>query len=88
MSNITSLHNHRSPYYPQDLRLPHYVPNTLTTPELISRFAAYCVMIVIGTIILLGAVARKRLTTYEKIVATWFMLCKFSTKIPQKHQFR
>ncbi|KAH8152604.1 uncharacterized protein LAJ45_03445 [Morchella importuna] len=77
MSNITSLHNHRSPYYPQDLRLPHYVPNTLTTPELISRFAAYCVMIVIGTIILLGAVARKRLTTYEKIVATWFMLCGF-----------
>lgn len=79
MSNIT-LHNHHSPYYPQDLRLPHYVPNTLTTPELISRFAAYCVVIVTGTLILVGSVLKKRLTTYEKVVATWFMLCKLPTK--------
>ncbi|RPA97302.1 Emopamil-binding protein [Choiromyces venosus 120613-1] len=64
------------PFYPLGLSLPHYVPNTLSSLELVSTFAAGTLVIFAGARILVNTVNKKPASS-EKIVCLWFALCGF-----------
>lgn len=67
------------PFYPLGIDLPHYVPNTLGTFALVSRFAGASLAITAGTWVVLGT--SKRLSAFDKTVCMWFALCKYSMLI-------
>ncbi|CUS12498.1 unnamed protein product, partial [Tuber aestivum] len=64
------------PFYPLRLSLPHYVPNTLSSIQLVSASAAGAFIIFAGTWILVNVTSRE-ITTSEKLHCLWFALCGF-----------
>jgi len=62
------------PFYPLGLSLPHYVPSTLSSIELVFAFAAGTLVIFAGTWILVN-ITNKKMATSEKVLCLWFALC-------------
>ncbi|KAG0636889.1 emopamil binding protein [Tuber brumale] len=64
------------PFYPLRLSLPHYVPNTLSSTQLVSTFAAATLVILVETWVLVNTTS-KEVATSEKLHCLWFALCGF-----------
>ncbi|RUS24132.1 Emopamil binding protein-domain-containing protein [Jimgerdemannia flammicorona] len=64
------------PYYPQELDLPHYVPNTLSLLNLLSGFGGVMSILWISTWFLGGASPYVRASaTSERFILMWFVMC-------------
>lgn len=62
------------PYYPLGANLPGYVPNTLSMPALISRFALACGIVFVTTSVVAKQI-RPKITKRQLATTTWFVLC-------------
>jgi cholestenol delta-isomerase len=62
------------PYYPLDLVLPNYVPNTLTAPALVGIIGTSFVLVVLSSYLSFRAYW-PHLTSGERWTATWFVVC-------------
>ncbi|KAJ3572387.1 hypothetical protein NP233_g3121 [Leucocoprinus birnbaumii] len=70
------------PYYPQDLHLTEYIPNTRSASELIG---AWLVALSIVTIVTFAWLAPKKLTLTERLITLWFITCGFIHIIFEGH---
>lgn len=66
---MTSSH----PYYPQDLALEGYTPNTRSAAELIGAWLVFLFILTAATLAWLGP---KKLTLGERLTTLWFVTCK------------
>ncbi|GFR66113.1 3-beta-hydroxysteroid-Delta(8),Delta(7)-isomerase-like [Elysia marginata] len=64
------------PYYPRNLKLPHYVPNDRTGAEILTLFAAVVAVVAIVTWIITGQRTQK-FCFLRRLVLCWFMICAF-----------
>ncbi|KAL4889954.1 Emopamil-binding protein [Aspergillus ambiguus] len=62
------------PYYPPDVEIPGYIPNTRGTLALISLFAVGCAVIFLGTY-LFTVNKRPQISPGDLLTAQWFALC-------------
>ena len=62
------------PYYPQDLVLEAYTPNTRSAAELIG---AWVIFMSVVTIVTFSWLAPKKLSLAERLTTLWFVSCKF-----------
>lgn len=69
------------PYYPQNVHIPGYVPNTSSLGELLVRFGGILSITVI-TALWLATTSNPRLARADKAVLSWFVLCEWSTLAP------
>lgn len=63
------------PYYPEDVHIAGYVPNTSSLTELVVQAAS----ILVVTIFTAGGLAKwfnPRLTVADSLVLNWFVLCE------------
>lgn len=64
------------PYYPPDLVLEGYTPNTLSAAELIAAWLVSLSIVTVATFIWL---APKKLALTERLIALWFVSCESLT---------
>ena len=64
----------RHPYYPHDVPLPHYQPNSTPLPLLLGSFGSLLAVIVTSSL-LLATRARRGLTRSDQALIGWFVLC-------------
>ncbi|XP_014676917.1 PREDICTED: 3-beta-hydroxysteroid-Delta(8),Delta(7)-isomerase-like [Priapulus caudatus] len=60
------------PYFPRSLKLPNYVPNTLTAPEILTIFGGAVALV--GTLAFFAA-SRGRHSVTCRLAITWFVIC-------------
>jgi cholestenol delta-isomerase len=75
----TKLSQPRHPYYPTDIVLPGYVPNTLHFSTLLSGFGAAVIALFVFTY-MITKWRRPNISIPDILKAQWFVLCKFPTK--------
>jgi cholestenol delta-isomerase len=62
------------PYYPSDLILPNYVPNTFTAPTLVGIIGAAFVTVVFSSYLIFQNFWPHS-SSGERWTATWFVVC-------------
>lgn len=63
------------PYFPEDLHIPGYTPNTSSLSELATRFVSILAITII-TAVWLAKRFTPNLTLGETFTLAWFVLCK------------
>jgi cholestenol delta-isomerase len=67
------------PYYPRSALIPHYVPNTYSSPTILVGFGTPVALIGIVTFILTGLIRpnaqRPRLSFIDRVICAWFAIC-------------
>ena len=66
----------KHPYYPRNLKLPHYIANDRSGAEILTLFAAVVAVVAIVTWIITGQRAQK-FCILRRLVLCWFMICAF-----------
>jgi hypothetical protein len=75
----TKISQPHHPYYPTNITLPGYVPNTLTFTTLFSGFGAAVIVLFIFTYIITKW-RRPNISTPDILKVLWFILCTFPAK--------
>jgi cholestenol Delta-isomerase len=75
-STNASLGDILHPYYPLTADLPGYVPNALTTLQILNVFVA-TTLVILGSTHLVIRWTGARLSRGEEATAMWFVLCGF-----------
>jgi len=65
----------RHPYYPRDVAIPHYQPNSTALPVLLGSFGGMLFVIVAASLIL-ATRARRGLNRTDLALIGWFVLCR------------
>ncbi|XP_046580252.1 3-beta-hydroxysteroid-Delta(8),Delta(7)-isomerase-like [Haliotis rubra] len=63
------------PYFPKDLKLPHYRPNDKGVVEILSVFFGVVGVFVVLTWVYSGTTKNPRFTITQRVVLCWFMMC-------------
>ena len=62
------------PYYPRDLRLPHYVPNEKSAAELVGVFFGGIAVFMVLTWFLASSVKTVKFSVLQRIILCWFVM--------------
>ena len=63
------------PYLPQDLSLPHYVPNDRSLPEILGGFFVFVGVLLVGTWVHTGRLPHMAGSPGGRLKVCWFMAC-------------
>ena len=75
----TKLSQPQHPYYPTDITLPGYEPNSLSFTTLLSGFGAAVIVLFSFTYIIIKWI-RPNMSIPDILKVLWFVLCKFQIK--------
>ncbi|EAA28581.2 EBP-domain-containing protein [Neurospora crassa] len=74
--DASSSRRHKHPYYPREVVVPNYAPNTYTLPMVLGAFGGATALLMVGTVAI-GKKVNKQLTWKDAGVLAWFTLCGF-----------
>ncbi|KAJ4385317.1 hypothetical protein N0V85_008139 [Neurospora sp. IMI 360204] len=74
--DANSSRRHKHPYYPREVVVPNYAPNTLTLPMVLGAFGGAVTLLMVG-VVAVGKKVNKRLTWKDAGALAWFTLCGF-----------
>lgn len=73
--DASSSRRHKHPYYPREVVVPNYAPNTYTLPMVLGAFGGATALLMVGTVAV-GKKVNKQLTWKDAGVLAWFTLCE------------